>query len=331
MRKLKVGIDNYGLFPKKMEPLDVLKWAKAHGAEGVQFSGLDEAAARKVDNSYLKDMKDFASSEGLYLEWGGGQHIPRQMATWEKKEIFDNNRKAAEEAEILGVKVIRSCSGGLMRWDPTSPMTETLLIETAEVLSSQRQLLRDHGVILAIETHFEFTSFELYRLFRMCEAEPGDFLGICLDTMNLLTMLEEPHQAVDRILPWVVSTHIKDGAIVLDTDGMVTFPTPIGGGIIDIRSIVVRLAGLDREINLSIEDHGGSFQIPIYDSTFLSKFPDLSVQEFAGLLKLAKETEDLIDKGECSPTDRERWPEICEERLKNDIHNLKQLVKDLGM
>ena len=26
----------------------------------------------------------------------------------------------------------------------------------------------------------------------MCDAPPGGWLGICLDTMNLLTMLEEP-------------------------------------------------------------------------------------------------------------------------------------------
>ena len=64
-----------------------------------------------------------------------------------------------------------------MRWTTDAPSTETLLAETAAALAAQQSMLRDHGVVLAIETHFEFTSFELVRLFERCEAEPGDWLG----------------------------------------------------------------------------------------------------------------------------------------------------------
>ena len=62
----------------------------------------------------------------------------------------------------------------------------------------------DHGVTLAIETHFEFTSFELVRLMERCDAEPGDYLGVCLDTMNLLTAIRLLNRAycvaVNRVL-----------------------------------------------------------------------------------------------------------------------------------
>lgn len=70
----------------------------------------------------------------MYLEWGGGQHIPFDTATWKKKDVFEINRRAAEEANVLDTQIIRSCSGGLMRWQPDSPMTETLLRETANSL-----------------------------------------------------------------------------------------------------------------------------------------------------------------------------------------------------
>jgi hypothetical protein len=68
------------------------------------------------------------------------------------------------------------------------------LRETARALRDQKALLTDFGVVLAIELHFEFTTFELLRLFEMCGARPGEYLGVCLDTMNLLTMLEDPVQ-----------------------------------------------------------------------------------------------------------------------------------------
>jgi sugar phosphate isomerase/epimerase len=330
MRRLKVGIDNYGLYPLRLEPLEALKWAAGAGAEGVQFSGLEPSAAAAVDKSYLEDLGQFASSEGLYLEWGGAQHIPREMNTWGKKEIFDINRKAALEARLVGAAAVRSCSGGLMRWRSDSPPTETLLTETADALSAQKSMLKDHAVILAIETHFEFTTHELLRLFEMCDAEPGDWLGVCLDTMNLLTMLEDPVAATERILPWVVSTHIKDGGIVLTQEGMGTFPVEIGTGIVDIEGIARRLAMLPREINLSIEDHGGWFDLPVLDPLFLSRFPDLTAQEFARLLRLAQATEEKRKRGESVVTEREKWPDICRERIKRDISTLKKTVVVAG-
>ena len=329
MKVLRIGVDSYGLIPLHLNPLELLKWAKDNGAEGVQFSGLSPEESQMIDEAYLKDLVQYASSQNLYLEWGGGQHIPFDMETWEKKDIFEVNRKAAREAAILGTHIIRSCSGGLMRWNPDSPSTEMLLEAMADSLRSQRQMLKDHNVVLAIETHFEFTTHELLRLFERCNAEPGDYLGICLDTMNLLTMLEDPVKATERILPWVVSTHIKDGAILIDSEGLVTFPGEIGKGFIRLGEIVAQIASLPREVHLTIEDHGGSFSLPIYDMLFLSRFPDLTLQEFVSLVQMAYQAAEAVRAGELSITEREKWPGICESRLKQDILSLRKLLNDL--
>jgi len=322
-----VGIDNYCLHPLKLSPLEVLKWAEDNGAKGVQFSGLNPEVADKVDAAYLRDLAGYAADEGLYLEWGGAQHIPFDMKTWEKKQLATVNRKVAEQAAILGTRIVRSCSGGLMRWDPKSPMTETLLEEIAKALREQRQMLKDNQTILAIETHFEFTTHELLRLFDRCDAVPGEYLGICLDTMNLLTMCEAPDLATQRILPWVVSTHIKDGAVLLNKEGLVTFPTEIGKGVIDLRKICDHPDLMNRSINLTIEDHGGQFSLPVFDSLFLSKFPDLTAGEFARIIRLALDTDKRMQSGDIVITTREEWPDICEARIKRDIQSLKQLLR----
>lgn len=326
MNKLRVGIDNYGLFPFELDSLKILEWAEDNGAEGVQFSGLNPEESRTIDLAKLEDLAQFASANNLYLEWGGGQHIPYDMLTWTKKDIFEVNRKAAREAEILGTRIIRSCSGGLMRWNPDNPKTEMLLEETAIALCAQKQMLKDHNVILAIETHFEFTTFELLRLFERCDAKPGDYLGICLDTMNLLTMLEDPVSATERILPWIVCTHIKDGGVILESDDLITFPAEIGKGTIDLQQIIVLLNSLPFKVNLSVEDHGGSFMLPLSNPQFRDKFPDLSHEELKKLLSLADLTKDRMGREGLVMVEREKWPEICEERLLRDLHALKELV-----
>ena len=322
-RRRRVGIDNYGLVPLDLSPIQTLEWAVAHGADGVSFSGLTPARQGRLDGPALADIRAFAIEHGLYLEWGGAQHIPRDMTSWARKDLFEINRRAASEAAALGTNIVRSCSGGLMRWDAANPSTDLLLRETAEALLAQRTMLGDHGVVLAIETHFEFTSVELLRLFDMCEAEPGGWLGICLDTMNLMTLLEHPVTAAERLLPWVVSTHVKDGGVLRAPAGLVTFPAPIGDGIIDLGAIVRGLDTLHRPVTLSVEDHGGSFLLPIQDESFLSRFPDATDAELSTMLALADATQ---GRPACRPLDRADWPAVCEARLAHDLVMLRRLA-----
>jgi 3-oxoisoapionate decarboxylase len=327
----RIGIDNYGLFPLGMDPMQTLRWALDHGAEGVAFSGLDEWHRRTLDCRELLRLKDFAGENGLYLEWGGGQHIPRNLSTWEKKELFYHNRTAAEEAEKLGASIIRSCSGGLMRWNPDSLPTRQLMDEMVVALSAQKQMLMDHQVILAIETHFEFTSFELLKVFEACGAKPGEWLGICLDTMNLLTMLEDPLLAVERVLPWIVSTHIKDGGIRVSDTGFTSFPAPFGQGVIDFDSILnllsANLLAPEYPVHLNIEDHGGDFNIPVFDPVFRKEFPDLTDAEMERLVSLSGQTEKKLTAGTLKILDRTAWPDVCESRMIEDIRALKNLVR----
>jgi len=323
---MRIGIDSYAILPLGKAPLDTLCWAAAHGAEGVQFSGLNAEEMRLVDDAYLQDLAGFASDHDLYLEWGGGQHIPMDMQTWRKKDIMEPNRRAAVQAARLGARVVRSCSGGLMRWQEDSPDTATFLREMAAALREQRTMLQDHGVVLAIETHFEFTTFELLRLFDMCDAHPGEWLGVCLDTMNLLTMLEDPAAATRRILPWVACTHIKDGGILLTGEGLTTFPAPVGEGIVDLRGIISLLADRPDAVHLSIEDHGGEFHLPIFDERFRAEFPDLSLQEFVALCRLTFLTARRMRAGTLKTTSRQDWPQVCEERIKRDIAALRAIT-----
>lgn len=319
----KVGIDNYGLFPLGLDPMQTMQWALDHGAGGVAFSGLDEVQLRKLDCRHLLRLKDFAAENNMYLEWGGGQHIPRDLSTWERKDLFNHNRTAAQEAAKLGIRIIRSCSGGLMRWNPKSLPTQQMLDEMVVALSAQKQMLMDHQVILAIETHFEFTTFELLRVFEDCGAKPGEYLGICLDTMNLLTMLEDPVMATERVLPWVVSTHIKDGGFRVSGVGFNSFPAPFGEGVIDFDRIFTLLSSLNHPLNLNVEDHGGDFDIPISNPEFRKEFPDLSDLEMEQLINLAQQTKQKMEAGTLAILDRKDWGAVCERRISGDILSLK--------
>jgi sugar phosphate isomerase/epimerase len=325
-RAFRVGVDSYSLRPLNLNPFGLLDWVKKNGGAGVQFSEVNLPPGRRLDKTYLQDLAHYARDQRLYLEWGGGQHIPFDLRTGQPVDIFKVNRRAAEQAQTLGLSAVRSCSGGLMRWTDDSPPTGVLLQAMTQSLRAQRPMLGDLGVILAIETHFEFTTFELLRLFASCGVRPGEYLGVCLDTMNLLTMLEDPLLATKRILPWVVMTHIKDGGLLLSENGLISFPVEAGKGIVDFEEIIRILANLDRRLPLSLEDHGGEFLIPIFNPSFLLRFPDLNVVELCRLLSLALESRRLFERGDLAIVERSRWPEVCEGRVRNGIQNIKRIV-----
>jgi hypothetical protein len=148
--------------------------------------------------------------------------------------------------------------------------------------------------------------------------------------MNLLTMLEEPVAGTERILPWVVSTHIKDGGLYMNKKGLVSFTAEAGKGQVDLKSILALLSKLDHAVNLSVEDHGGSFPIPIFDPDFLSRFPDLTALEMERLKKMAREGNQLMEAQTLSPLDRADWPGLCESRVARGIQNMKRIVEELG-
>jgi hypothetical protein len=76
-------------------------------------------------------------------------------------------------------------------------------------------------------------------------------------------------------------------------------------------------------VHLSVEDHGGSFLVPIHDEDFLARFPDLSGAELGALLGLAEAAEAIPG---CRPLDRAAWPGVCDARIAGDLAALLALT-----
>ena len=115
MSLFRVGIDSYCLNPRRLDPFTILDWVATNGGEGVQFSEVHMKDGTALDKEFLHDLANAARERDLYLEWGGGQHIPFDLKTWKKKDISGINKKIAEQAALLDTSIVRSCSGGLMR------------------------------------------------------------------------------------------------------------------------------------------------------------------------------------------------------------------------
>ncbi len=323
MKPFKVGIDDRTLGPLGLSPFETLDWAIMNEADGVQFS---EGARPAPDRSFLRELAQYAEENRLYLEWGGGEYIPLDPASGKPRDVAAVNRAAAEQARALGIDTVRASYAGPKRWQQGSVPAEECLGLAARNLREQAPMLRDLGVTLALATQSVFSTFELLRLFEMCGVRPDEHLGICLDTMNALTMLEDPAAAAERVLPWIVTTQVKDGAILLAEDGFIAFAAEAGTGVVDLETILGKLGTPDRRINLTLADHAGGRSIPAFAPGFPAAFPDLSATELLTLLKLSMKGQRLLDEGGLSILEPDRWPEHCERRVKRGLRALRRIA-----
>ena len=68
MKLLRVGVDSYSLLPLALSPFEVLDWVKAHDGEGVQFSDVQLKENQRLDDGFLRELRQRANELGLYLE-----------------------------------------------------------------------------------------------------------------------------------------------------------------------------------------------------------------------------------------------------------------------
>jgi hypothetical protein len=99
--------------------------------------------------------------------------------------------------------------------------------------------------------------------------------------------------------------------------------------VIDLPAILRRLATLNRPVNLSLEDHGGSFKTPFFDESFLARFPDVTPLELRRLVEAAEAGHRRMLAGDLAVTTRGEWPAVCEERTRAGLRNVRRLVQEI--
>jgi sugar phosphate isomerase/epimerase len=269
---------------------------------------------------------------------------PHQAAPHFRNEVgtfvaqLEDLMRAATAAEVRGLRtfiggqsyplpdsVVRRMED--LRHDSARPETpwEQQLADTTEVLGRLAPVARELGLRVALETHLDATTFQLLRII---DAVGADVVGICLDTANVLLRMEDPLEAARRLAPHVVMTHTKDAALLFHEEGLRWQCRPCGQGSVPFPEILELLTDHSPDLTLSIEDHAGLFELPIYNADWIATFTDLTPAELALLLRRAWQT------GRRLSTRRQEDPEVLEtipweERVLPRLDAAVRYLKDL--
>jgi sugar phosphate isomerase/epimerase len=223
---------------------DVIGRAKGLGLAGIS---LESCYMPPMDPATTARLATVLAEAGLEPVWAWGH--PNGLSS-------GANPAAAKEliahiaiAKAVGAKVMRICCGGRRTRPASWSEHKARLLPLLRAITGPA---RDAGVVLAIENHIDFLADELVEIL---EAVGSPWLGVCLDTVNNLRLLEDPMVVVRKLAPYARATHLKDCVAWRGSPRDFAFwpSVPLGQGIIDIPEVIRLLAEAGYEGLLAIE------------------------------------------------------------------------------
>lgn len=222
------GIDNN--HPISMTAFELLEKANALGAEVLQIA--DNLPIGHLSNEELVQLRTMANSLGIALEVG-----TRGIST-------ANLARFLEIAEILGSPILRIVID-TKEHEPTMEEINSLLTPFAVQF-------RKLNIKLAIENHDRLTCAQFNEI---VDRLGGDWVGICLDTVNSLGAVEAPNTVIPALAPRAINVHMKDFEIVRSNGqmGFTVRGTALGQGRLDVQGVIAAVGGSRRDITSVIE------------------------------------------------------------------------------
>lgn len=226
-RTWEIGVPGFPLPARQLGPWDMVMQASDAGLPLVQFG--DNLPLDRITD--LEGFVRFADEHGIALEAGtrgcGVDNLRRYLAL-------------ARKVRSPFVRVVIDSAGD-----------EPDLVEVARRFAEVREEYVRAGVTLAVENHDRFRVEELVDLIGRC----GDWVGICLDTVNSFGALEGPDVVVEALAPHTVNVHLKDFDVVRAEHGMgfSVEGRPLGEGRLDTPGVLDAIARVGRAETAVVE------------------------------------------------------------------------------
>ncbi|QHT70252.1 sugar phosphate isomerase/epimerase [Rhodocytophaga rosea] len=261
-------------YPAFTNAIDLLEHCHQIGAGGIQVVVKDWSA------DFVKKVRTRREKLGLYME--GSIGLPKKaedVATFEKEVA--NAREA-------GAQILRTVSLGGRRYETFKSQQEFEAFQKSALLALQlsEPVLKKHKIKLGVENHKEWLAPELAALLKQVSSE---WVGVTLDFGNSIALLEDPMEVVETLVPYAVSTHVKDMAVAEYADGFLLSEVPLGKGILDLPRIVALCKKNNPNVTFNLEMiTRDPLEIPCLKDEYWTTFEGISPTALARTLRMVK-------------------------------------------
>ena len=243
------------------EPVRYLDHCRSLGARSVQL----DLGART--DAYADALRARASEASMSIE--ASISPPRGAADLDR---FETEIRTAKRA---GASIVRTVLMRGRRYEILDSVAgfERYKAEAIEMLTLAAPVIERHDVRLAVENHKDGRADELIAIL---DRVKSDRIGVCVDTGNSLSLLEDPIETVETLAPRAYSCHLKDMAVEEYKDGFLLSEVAFGTGVVDLPRLVRTLQKANPSIRFQIEMiTRDPLKIPCLTDRYWSTFPDL--------------------------------------------------------
>ncbi|MCC6587356.1 MAG: sugar phosphate isomerase/epimerase [Bryobacterales bacterium] len=218
------------------DTLQFLEHCRLLGAGGIQ------ASLSSLEPAYVKRVRDKAEAAGMYVELMGG--LPKGDPAQ-----FEATLKAGKEVGALCVR--SACLGG-RRYETfrTREDWNNFVAESKAAIERGVRIAERLKVRWALENHKDWTAEEFVAILKQY---PSEYLGVCVDTGNNISLLDDPMEVVEALAPRAFSTHLKDMGVRPYEDGFLLSEVPMGEGLLDLKGMVEVLRRHHPKLKLTLE------------------------------------------------------------------------------
>ncbi len=269
-------------YPSFNDAIDLLDHAAAINAGGIQVMVNDWPA------DYSKKFRDKREKSGLYFE--GSITLPKSV---NDLALFESQVIQAKEA---GASVLRTVTFGPRRYETFKSFKSWTDFKKQALFNLQlaEPILKKHTIKLAVENHKDFRSDEMLTLFKSIESE---YIGSNFDFGNNIALLEDPIVVLDRLAPYVVSTHIKDMAVTEYDKGFLLSEVPLGTGILDLKKMIDICKKNNPNVNFNLEMiTRDPLEVPVYTKDYWATFMDTPATDLSNIMMWAKDNKKQLPK-----------------------------------
>jgi sugar phosphate isomerase/epimerase len=135
-------------------------------------------------------------------------------------------------------------------------------------------VLRKYKMRLAIENHKGWRAEELAAWVRSTGSE---YVGVCLDLVNNVSLIETPQQTIDTLAPYTIFVSFKDIGVDFYSDGILLSEVAFGEGHLDLAAIVARFQKKDPRMLFQLEMlTRDPLKVPIFTDAYWKVYDDRS-------------------------------------------------------
>lgn len=262
-------------YPGFSNAIDLLEHCHQLGAGGIQV------IVKDWTSDFAKKIRERREKLGLYLE--GSIGMPGNA---DDVSRFENEVAHAKEA---GAVILRTVTSGGRRYEVFhSPAdVQAFKKKAMDSLNLAEPVLRKHRVKLAVENHKDWRASELADALKQLSSE---WIGVTLDFGNSISLVEDPMEVIETLVPFIFSTHVKDMGVEEYADGFLLSEVPLGKGILDLPKIIALCKKHNPDVAFNLEMiTRDPLAIPCLKNEYWEVFDGVSGRELARTLRMVKQ------------------------------------------